>query len=338
MIDLRSDTVTRPTKGMLEAMCNAQVGDDVFMEDPTITALEKKTAALFGMEAGLFCPSGTMTNQIAIKVHTQPGDELICSRQSHIYCYEGGGIAYNSGVSARLIEGESGLITAEEVRKNINPDDIHFPVTTLVSLENTSNRGGGLCYKKNELEQIAQLCQLNNLRLHLDGARLFNAIVAKGENPTDYGRWFDSISICLSKGLGAPAGSVLIGNVSFIQKARRVRKVMGGGMRQAGYLAAAGIYALDNHVERLKIDHENVERLAQAASENKLVQHVEDPQTNIVRMVISPELTGQEFVDKLRTNGVLAMALGPQMVRLVTHLDISAEQIETVAHVLKNIR
>jgi threonine aldolase len=323
---------------MLQAMLQAKVGDDVFGEDPTIVELEKKTAAIFGMEAGLFCPSGTMTNQIAIKAHTQPGDELICSRQSHIYCYEGGGIAYNSGVSARLIEGDSGLLTVDEVRKNINPDDIHFPVTTLVSLENTSNRGGGLCYDKNDLEQIANLCKEQNLRLHLDGARLFNAIVANNENPKDYGKWFDSISICLSKGLGAPVGSVLIGNAAFIHKARRVRKVMGGGMRQAGYLAAAGIYALDNHIERLKIDHENAVRLANAAVENPLVQRVEQPQTNIVRLVIAQGLSGQYFVDKLKTNGVLAMALGPQMVRLVTHLDISEEQIETVTNVLKNIR
>jgi threonine aldolase len=338
MIDLRSDTVTRPTKSMLEAMQNALVGDDVFCEDPTINALEKKTASLFGMEAGLFCPSGTMTNQIAIKVHTQPGDELICSRQSHIYCYEGGGIAYNSGVSVRLIEGESGLITADDVKNNINPDDIHFPVTSLVSLENTSNRGGGLCYEKSDMEQIARVCKSHNLRLHLDGARIFNAIVANNENPIEYGHWFDSISICLSKGLGAPVGSVLIGNAAFIHKARRVRKVMGGGMRQAGYLAAAGIYALDNHIERLKIDHENAVRLANAALENPLVQRVEPPQTNIVRLVIAPGLTGQDFVDKLKTNGVLAMALGPQMVRLVTHLDISEGQIETVTNALKNIR
>jgi threonine aldolase len=337
MIDFRSDTLTRPTQGMLNAMMQAEVGDDVFGEDSTINRLEQKTAALFGMEAGLFCPSGTMTNQIAIKVHTQPGDELICSRQSHIYCYEGGGIAYNSGVSVRLIEGESGLITADDVVKNINPDDIHFPVTTLVSIENTSNRGGGLCYEKSELQRIAGVCREKGLRLHLDGARLFNAIVANQESPLDYGQWFDSISICLSKGLGAPVGSVLIGSHSFIKKARRVRKVMGGGMRQAGYLAAAGIYALDHHIDRMAIDHENAKRLAIAARKSDLVESVEQPQTNIVRLQIKTNTTGQQVADKLKEKGLLCMALGPQMVRLVTHLDITEADVVKAEEILSNL-
>ena len=248
-------------------MFSAPLGDDVFGEDPSVNRLESITAELFGKEAGLFCASGTMTNQIAIKVHTQPGDEVICDKLSHIYQYEGGGIAFNSGCSVRLIEGDRGRITAEQVKVSINPTDIHKPLSTLVSLENTANRGGGSCYDFSEIERIKQVCLQNNMKLHLDGARLFNAIVAKDETPQQYGAVFDSISVCLSKGLGAPVGSVLVGNTAFIQKARRIRKVFGGGMRQAGILAAAGIYALENNITRLKEDHQHANLIAQALLE-----------------------------------------------------------------------
>ena len=242
--ELRSDTFTKPTPNMLTAMMNAAVGDDVFGEDPSINALEQMAANMFGMEAALFCPSGTMTNQIAINVHTQPGDEVICEEGSHIYFYEGGGIGKNSGCQARLIKGNRGQITAAQIAEVINPDDVHRARTRLVSLENTCNRGGGSCYNLNEIAEIQNLCNAHGLSLHLDGARLMNAIVAQNEDPLTYGKLFHSISLCLSKGLGAPVGSVLLGSKEFIKEARRVRKVMGGGMRQAGVIAAAGLVAL----------------------------------------------------------------------------------------------
>ena len=337
MIDLRSDTFTKPTPEMLDFMFKAQVGDDVFGEDPTVNELEIRTAQLFGMEAGLFCPSGTMTNQIAIKAHTQPGDELICSRESHIYCYEGGGIAYNAGVSARLIEGESGLITANDVLKNINAVEDYLANTSLVSVENTSNRGGGICYQFSDLEEISSVCRSHGLKYHLDGARIFNAIVAKNENPLEYGQLFDSISICFSKGLGAPVGSVLIGDKAFIKKARRIRKVMGGGMRQAGYLAAAGIFALENNVNRLFIDHENTKSLALSALKNNYVESVIKPETNILMLNISSEITGQEFTNKLKEKKIFSLAIGPQKIRMITHLDISQDQIEYVKKVFEEM-
>ena len=253
MIDFRSDTVTRPTAPMLAAMHAAPVGDDVFGEDPTINELEQYSAALFGMESALFCPSGTMTNQIAIRCHTQPGDEVICDALSHVYLYEGGGIASNSGASVQLLPGNFGRLTASQVEAAINnKDDVHRPLSRLVSLENTANRGGGTCYDFNDIQSIKAVCLNNNLSLHLDGARLFNAIVAKKESPEQYGKTFDSISVCLSKGLGAPVGSVLLGTKDFIKKARRTRKVFGGGMRQAGYLAAGALYALRHQVTRLE--------------------------------------------------------------------------------------
>ena len=263
-IDFRSDTVTRPTPAMLNAMMEAPVGDDVFGEDPSVNNLEKRAAEMFGMEAGLFCPSGTMTNQIAIKCHTQPGDEVICDSTAHIYQYEGGGIAFNSGASVKLLSGDRGRISAQQVKEAINPDDVHRAHTSLVCLENTSNRGGGSCYDINNIKEIKKVCTEAGLPLHLDGARLFNAIVAKEENVLDYGRLFNSISICLSKGLGAPVGSVLLGTNTFIKKARRIRKVFGGGMRQAGYIAAAGLYALQNNISRLTNDHAAAKQIADA--------------------------------------------------------------------------
>lgn len=334
MIDLRSDTLTRPTPEMLSFMLNAKVGDDVFGEDPTINELEQETAKIFGMEAGLFCPSGTMTNQIAIKVHTKPGDELICSYESHIYRYEGGGIAVNSGCSARLIPGINGMILASDVLKNINnPKDIHLPLTTLVSLENTSNRGGGLCYEMNDLKEIGEVCKKHHLKLHLDGARLFNALIAKQQSALAYGELFDSISICLSKGLGAPVGSVLLGEKAFIEKARRVRKVLGGGMRQAGVIAAGGLYALRHHVNRLEEDHRHAKMLGAAASDNSKCSSVEKVETNIV--MINTSIPAQQWVDELAREGVLCMALGPDRMRLVTHLDVTLSDIQKVCDILR---
>ena len=292
MIDFRSDTVTKPTPAMLEAMFNAKVGDDVFGEDPSINELEEKTADMFGMEAAIFCPSGTMTNQIAIKCHTQPGDEIICDKLSHIYQYEGGGIGFNSGCSVKLIDGHYGRITAEQVEASINnKNDAHKPISKLVSLENTANRGGGSCYDFEDIKQIKKICEANDLFLHLDGARLFNAIVVKKESPKDYGKLFDSISICISKGLGAPVGSVLIGTKNFIAKARRIRKVFGGGMRQAGYLAAACMYALDNNIERLNDDHHHAKQLATALQQKDFVGEMLPVETNIVIFEVKGKYT-----------------------------------------------
>ncbi|MEQ9438479.1 MAG: GntG family PLP-dependent aldolase [Cyclobacteriaceae bacterium] len=336
MIDLRSDTVTRPTPGMLEAMMQAKVGDDVFGEDPTVQALEEKTARLFGMEAGLFCPSGTMTNQIAIRAQTQPQQEIICDQRSHIYVYEGGGLAYNSLVSTRLLMGERGILTARMVEENINADDIHFPQTSLVALENTVNKGGGACYSLEQIAEIHKVCQRHSLALHLDGARVFNALTATGDSPERYGQYFSSISVCLSKGLGAPVGSVLLGSNKLIHQARRIRKVLGGGMRQAGYLAAAGIYALDHHVERLKEDHHRASLLAEALLDCDYVTSVLPVETNIAIATLQG-LTPQDFLHQLEEAGVRAVAFGKQDVRFVTHLEFSDEQLANVREVLEKV-
>src|SRR5690348_2737991 len=282
MIDFRSDTFTKPTAGMLSAMFNATVGDDVFKEDPTVNALQEKMSDMFGMESALFCASGTMSNQIAIKCHTQPGDEVICDKLSHVYIYEGGGIAFNSGCQVKPVNGNLGRIKASQVREAINPIDIHKANSRLVSLENTANRGGGSCYEMADIQEIKQVCLENNLLLHLDGARLFNALIAKNESPKEYGAIFNSISVCLSKGLGAPVGSVLLGTKDFIEKARRVRKVFGGGMRQAGYLAAAGIYALENHIERLALDHRHAQQIVAALKEKDFTGDMYPVETNII--------------------------------------------------------
>src|ERR1700754_3146651 len=282
IVDLRSDTVTKPTPGMLEAMMTAKVGDDVFGEDETINELEAKVAAIFGMEAGIFCPSGTMTNQIAIKCFTQPLDELIADQTAHIYRYEGGGIAFNSGVSTRLLNGYRGIITAEMIEPEINAENIHYPHTSLVVLENTVNKGGGSCYTLADIKPIAELCRDKNLKLHLDGARIFNALIHTGDAAVDYGKYFNGISVCLSKGLGAPVGSVLLADKKTIKYARRIRKVLGGGMRQAGFLAAAAIFALDHHVERLKIDHAHAQLLADELSKCSWVSNILPADTNIV--------------------------------------------------------
>ena len=332
MIELRSDTFTKPTKPMLEAMFSAEVGDDVFGEDPTVKKLESLCANMFNMEAALFCPSGTMTNQIAIKCHTQPGDEVICDRLSHVFIYEGGGIAYNSGCQARTIPGDKGKLTAAQVLENINDNDIHKPNTSLVSLENTSNRGGGTCYDFAEFERIAEVCKDRNLRLHLDGARLWNAMVRNNESAHAYGKLFDSISVCLSKGLGTPVGSLLLGNASFIQKAIRIRKVMGGGMRQAGYLAAAGIYALEHHINRLTEDHEKAFRIEKALQKKDFVKDIFPVETNMVIFEINGRYTAQTFAEHLKSKGILCIAISPTHVRMVTHINVT----ESMMVVLEN--
>ncbi|MEN9381640.1 MAG: low-specificity L-threonine aldolase [Bacteroidota bacterium] len=337
MIDYRSDTVTRPTPGMLAFMQSAPVGDDVFGEDPSIISLERITAAKFGMEAGLFCPSGTMTNQLAIKTHTQAGDEVICDELSHIYQYEGGGIAFNSGCSVKLLHGDRGRVTADQVLAGINAVDVHKPITRLVSLENTSNRGGGACYDFNEFKNIKKVTEQHGLALHLDGARLFNALVYKQEAAIEYGNIFDSISICLSKGLGAPVGSVLIGSHSFITKARRWRKVFGGGMRQAGYLAAAGIYAMDHHIERLADDHKNAKTLSDVLLTKDFVTSILAVETNIVIATIGGKFTAAQLVASLKEKGVLAIAMTPTQVRFVFHLDISENDLARTIEILNEL-
>lgn len=327
LIDLRSDTVTRPTPGMKEAMFSAPVGDDVFGEDPTVNALEEKIARLFGMEAATFCPSGTMTNQIAIRLHTGPQREVICHQHSHIYLYEGGGIMSNSMASVKLLEGNLGKITAPQIAAAINPDDVHAPETALVSLENTMNKGGGSIYTLSEIKPIRSLCREKGIKLHLDGARLFNALVETGESPADWGAQFDTISICLSKGLGCPVGSVLLGSKADIKRARKVRKVFGGGMRQAGFLAAAGIYALDQQVERLKDDHARARTLGEMLGSLPVVSEVFPVSTNIViaRLDgISPE----DFMKKLAEKDIRSVKFGPDLVRFVTHHDFGDEQLE----------
>ena len=335
MIDLRSDTVTKPTIEMKSFMMDAKLGDDVFEDDPSVRHLEDMAASMFGMEAGLFCPSGTMTNQIALMTHLKPGDEVICSRESHIYNYEGGGIARNAGASVRLIERKTGLLTVSDIADNINPDDVHQPVTKLVALENTCNRGGGNCYDINEIKAIKEFCDKIGLPVHLDGARIFNAIVKKGHSAEDYGACFDSISICLSKGLGAPLGSLLLGDAQFIKIARRNRKVLGGGMRQVGIVASAGTYALNHHVDRLKDDHEHAQIIANALANCSWVNQVLDVETNIIVASLKDDFEPLKFLHKLEDNGVLAIPFGKGKIRMVTHLDVSSENVEKVVESLK---
>ncbi len=337
MIDFRSDTVTRPTPAMLEAMMQAPVGDDVFGEDPSINQLEAMSAALFGMEAAIFCPSGTMTNQIAIKCHTQPGDEVICERLSHVYQYEGGGIAFNSGASIRLVDGSRGRITADQVLESINPDDVHKPATTLVSLENTANRGGGSCYDFADIQAIKVVCLQNKLKLHLDGARLFNALVAKNETCRQYGEVFDTISICLSKGLGTPVGSVLIGPKELIKKARRIRKIFGGGMRQAGFMAAAGIYALEHNVARLADDHQHAQEIAAALKAKDFVGELLPVETNIIIFEVKGRFTSRDLAARMKELGIFVIAISPKQVRIVVHLDITPENVQQTIKVIQSL-
>ena len=336
-VDLRSDTVTRPTPGMLEAMMNAEVGDDVLGDDPTVIALENKAAAMFGMEAGLYCPSGTMTNQISLRVLTNPGEEIICYKGSHIYLYEAAGFAMNSGCSIRLIDGEDGRITAEDVGNNINPDNEHYPVTSLVSLENTVNKAGGTYYTLDQITRIKEACDKHNLGTHLDGARIFNALAETGESPADFGLHFDTISICLSKGLGAPVGSLVLSSKENIHKARRFRKVMGGGMRQSGYLAAAGIYALDNHVERIVDDHTRARKIESALASKDYVESILPVKTNILIFTLATGISPEKFLEKLAGFGIDALPFGERDVRMITHLDIDDDMLDHVVASLGKI-
>jgi threonine aldolase len=338
MIDLRSDTVTKPTPAMREAMAKAEVGDDVFGEDPTVIALEERMAALFGHEAGLFCSSGTQTNQIAISVHTRPGDEVICDEGAHVYRYEGGGMMANSGCSVRFVAGERGRFTAGQVEAAIgNAADVHQARTRLVNIENTANRGGGSVWDLEEVERIRKLCNERGLALHLDGARIFNALAVTHEAPATWGAQFHSISVCLSKSLGAPIGSVLIGGRDFIREARRVRKRFGGGMRQVGIIAAAGAYALEHHVQRLSEDHARAKRLEAALLRMPYVHHVMPVETNIVVFSLKPDIAVQQVLGSLREHGVLAVQFGPGTVRMVTHLGLDDTAIMRAVDALEAI-
>ena len=335
-IDLISDTVTRPTKEMLAAMMNAEVGDDVFKSDPTVTALQEKAAALFGMEDALFFPSGTMANQTAIKLHTQPGDKLFCDKWSHVYNYEGGGAAFNSGVSCKLIDGDRGMFTAEQLKvASAGRADIHVPYSRLVCVENTTNKGGGACWDFEELKKIRQVCLDQNLDYHLDGARLFNALVAKNETPKQYGELFDTISICLSKGLGAPVGSILLGSKTHIAKALRIRKLFGGAMRQVGFLAAAGIYALDNNIERLADDHKKAKDIEQLLNSLSYIKKVEPVETNIIIFYVEDHLNAEDFISKMEEKNILLTPMGDGKIRIVTHLDFSDLMLEKLLYELK---
>jgi threonine aldolase len=336
-VDLRSDTVTRPTAEMKEAMMQAPLGDDVLGDDPTVIELEKKAAAWFGHEAALFCPSGTMTNQIAIKVHTNAPGEVICDKLAHIYLYEGGGIGFNSGLSVRLLEGDRGRFTLEQLQAGINAVDDHFPETQLVAIEHTCNKGGGSLWEIEEIARISTFCREKKLPLHLDGARICNALVAQNIKAAEMGRHFDSISLCLSKGLGCPVGSLLIGGKEFIRKSRRIRKVFGGGMRQSGMLAAAGIYALDNHVNRLEEDHANAREIAGWLQHKSWVRDIRQVETNILLFEVGEQMQAVELVDQLRQHDILTVAMGPKLVRMVTHLDIGEKEMQQLKTTLDKL-
>jgi threonine aldolase len=338
-IDLRSDTVTRPTKEMMQAITTAKVGDDVYKEDPSVNELEEKLAKMFGKDQALFFPSGSMTNQAAIKLHTQPAEQLICDKWAHVYNYEGGGVSFNSGVSCKLVDGVRGMITAQQVEENINPPDFyHSPLTSLVCLENTTNKGGGACYNLEEIKKIRKVCDSNNLGLHLDGARLFNALVAKNESPKDYGKLFDTISVCLSKGLGTPMGSVLIGDNKIMKNAIRVRKVLGGGMRQIGFMAAAGTFALDNNIERLAKDHKRAAEIALELNNQDYISQVEPVETNIVIFYLENPSDEVEFMKNLQQENIRISNMGQGKLRIVTHLDYTAEMHQKFLEVIKNIQ
>ncbi|MBF4985855.1 PLP-dependent transferase [Nonlabens mediterrranea] len=333
IIDLRSDTVTKPTAAMMQAILNAEVGDDVYKEDPTVNLLEQRIANMFGMETALYFPTGSMANQAAIKLHTQPGEQLICDKYAHVYNYEGGGVSFNSGVSSKLIDGDRGMITAQQVEENINPPDFyHSPLTTLVCLENTTNKGGGACYSLDTFKEIKSITDEHQLGLHLDGARLWNALVATGQNPKEYGEIFDTISVCLSKGLGAPMGTVLVGNNEIMKNAIRVRKVLGGGMRQVGFMAAAGLYALDHHFPLLHEDHKRAQELAVALSQMAIVTHVEPVETNIVIFNVSDV---NSFIKYLNNHQIIYSDMGQGKLRLVTHYDYTAKMHEQMLAVLR---
>lgn len=337
-IDLRSDTVTKPTKGMLEAMMQAKVGDDVYKEDTTANELEQRLAALFGKPTALFFPSGTMANQTAIKLHTNPGDQVICDSNAHIYHYEGGGASFNSGVSCKLLQGSRGMFTAEQVLEAINPPDFyHSPLTALVEIENTANRGGGSCWDFEELKKIRTVCNDHDLGFHLDGARIWNALVAKKETATDYGQMFDTISVCLSKGLGCPVGSVLIGDEKIMANAIRIRKILGGGMRQIGYLAAAGLYALDHHVERLAEDHQKAKEIGQVLETQDFIKKVEPVETNIIIFELKNKTDETAFLKALNDKNIRLSGMGNGKLRIVTHLDYTDGMHDFFLNELKNM-
>ncbi len=334
-INLTSDTVTKPTQEMLTAMMAAEVGDDVFREDPTVNLLEQKMADLFGQEAGLFCPSGTMTNQIAIKAHTQALDEMICEYNSHVYQYEVAGYAFHSSIGINPISCPNGKLTPELIKNHIKPPYDWLPTTRLVVLENSILRSGGNYYTLDEMASISAECKKHDLKLHLDGARIFNAIIEGQYSSFEVGAYFNSISICLSKGLGAPVGSVLIGTTDFIKRSRKIRKAMGGGMRQAGILAAAGIYALDNHVLRLKQDHMNAKQIESCLKTVSYVKSIMEVKTNIILFDLIDQISPEMFIKNLHRFGIKASGFGNQTIRFVTHLDISKEMIDQLQYVLK---
>ncbi len=339
IIDLRSDTVTRPTQGMMQAIINAEVGDDVYKEDPTANKLEQRLAEMFGMDAALFFPTGSMANQAAIKMHTQPGEQLIADKWAHVYNYEGGGVSFNSGVSCKLLDGNRGMITAAQVEENINPPDFyHSPLTSLVCLENTTNKGGGACYDFSEIEKIRKVCDKHGLGFHLDGARIWNALVAQKQNPKDYGKIFDTISVCLSKGMGTPMGSVLIGKKEIMKKAMRVRKVLGGGMRQIGFMAAAGIYALDNHLERLEEDHKKALEISEMLLKQSYIKEVEPTETNIVIFYLTETVSEEKFMNDLLQKNIKISGMGQGKLRIVTHLDYTDAMHEKFLKTLNNYK
>jgi threonine aldolase len=337
LIDLRSDTVTRPTTAMLEAMMQAPVGDDVFGEDPTINALEKKAAKLFAKEAALFCPSGTMTNQVSIKTHTQPGDEVIVERSNHVYFYEAGGIAFHSGCSVRLINGERGKITPADISANINPMNDHNTITRVVSIENTCNRGGGSFYSVEEMKELSDTAREAGLKIHLDGARIFNALVELNAEAAEVGPMFDSISFCLSKGLGCPVGSLIVADSDFIKRARKYRKIFGGGMRQAGILAAAGIYALDHNIQRLKEDHAKAKAIGKMLQKKSFIDWMMPVDTNIIIFRLNDDFPAQKFSGQLKSEDILSIPIGNNQIRMVTHLDISNEMTNKVMETIDKI-
>ncbi|MDG1528539.1 MAG: GntG family PLP-dependent aldolase [Polaribacter sp.] len=336
-IDLISDTVTKPSKAMLTAMMNAEVGDDVFKADPTVNELQVKAAKMFGVEDALFFPSGTMANQTAIKLHTQPGDKMFCDKWAHVFNYEGGGAAFNAGVSSHLIDGERGMFTAEQLAYAVSGRaDIHVPYSRLVCIENTTNKGGGACWNINELKKIKQICVDRDLAFHLDGARLFNALVAKNESPKQYGELFDTISICLSKGLGAPVGSILLGSKEHIAKALRIRKLFGGAMRQAGFLAAAAIYALDNNLERLAEDHQRAKKIGTVLESCSFIKTVEPIETNIVIFYTNDTIDENDFVTKMAQKDIHFISMGDGKLRMVTHLDFTEEMLDRLIFELQS--
>ena len=338
IVDLRSDTVTKPSKDMLEFMIDSNVGDDVYGEDPTVNLLQNKVATIFGKEVGMFFPTGTMANQTAIKLHTNPGEQIICDKYSHIYNYEGGGASFNSGVSFKLINGERGMFTANQAEDSINPKDFyHSPLSSLIAVENTTNKGGGACWDINELKKIKKITSLNSLGIHLDGARIWNAMVAKGDNPLEIGKIFDTISVCLSKGLGCPIGSVLIGDKSIMSNALRVRKILGGGMRQSGYLASAGIYALENNINRLSQDHKKAKEIGEVLMKSKFVKSVEKIETNIVIFELKENIDYVYFINKLDKLNIKLISMGNNKLRLVTHLDYTNKHHKYFISTIKSL-